>query len=159
MESPVVQAVILGVIQGLTEFLPVSSSGHLALAQKLIPGFEQPGVLLDVMLHVGTLAAVLVYFRKDLIELAMVLIRFVTGNKTDEDGRRFVRCRLVARGLKPRREGSRDDLFAAMPPLEAKKMLFALVVGERGRRRRPGKAEEKIMLIDAKKGTPQREVR
>ena len=45
--------------------------------------------------------------------------------KKDDDGRAFVRCRLVARDFKPRREGPRDDRFSAMPPLEAKKALFA----------------------------------
>ena len=74
--------------------------------------------------------------------------KWVECNKTDENGRVFVRCRLVARDAKPRREGIRDDMFAAMPPLEAKKMLFALVAGERERRKAQGKAEEKIMLID-----------
>lgn len=58
------QAVLLGALQGLTEFLPVSSSAHLILAQRLLPGFSQPGILFDVMLHVGTLAAVVVYLRK-----------------------------------------------------------------------------------------------
>ena len=48
------QGVLLGILQGVTEFLPVSSSGHLALAQMLIPGFEQPGVIFDVLLHAGT---------------------------------------------------------------------------------------------------------
>lgn len=57
------QAVLLGALQGLTEFLPVSSSAHLILAQRLLPGFSQPGILFDVMLHVGTLAAVVLYFR------------------------------------------------------------------------------------------------
>ena len=47
----------------------------------------------------------------------------------DDDGREFVRCRLVARGFKPTREGPRDDLFAVMPPLDAKKALFAYVPG------------------------------
>ena len=70
LSSPLFHAVILGVVQGLTEFLPVSSSGHLALMQAVIPGFEQPGVFLDVMLHVGTLAAVVGYFRRDLFQLA-----------------------------------------------------------------------------------------
>lgn len=64
----VFQAILLGVIQGLTEFLPVSSSGHLAIAQSLFPGFSQPGLLFDVVLHAGTLGAVLYYFRKRLLK-------------------------------------------------------------------------------------------
>lgn len=58
------QAALLGVLQGLTEFLPVSSSGHLALAQMLIPGFEQPGVVFDAMLHAGTAGAVVWFERR-----------------------------------------------------------------------------------------------
>jgi len=65
----VVESVLLGVLQGLTEFLPVSSSGHLVLAQSLIPEFRQPGVLFDTLLHAGTLLAVLVYFRRDVLAL------------------------------------------------------------------------------------------
>jgi len=59
-------AVLLGVLQGLTEFLPVSSSGHLGLAQFLVPGFSQPGVVFDAMLHVGTAAAVVWYERREI---------------------------------------------------------------------------------------------
>lgn len=62
-------SIFLGVIQGVTEFLPISSSGHLVLAQKLIPGFTQPGILFDVILHFGTTAAVLFYYRKKLLSL------------------------------------------------------------------------------------------
>jgi len=58
---------LLGLLQGLTEFLPVSSSGHLALAQMLIRGFEQPGVVFDAMLHVGTALAVVWYERKQIV--------------------------------------------------------------------------------------------
>jgi undecaprenyl-diphosphatase len=61
-------AALLGVLQGLTEFLPVSSSGHLALAQMLIPGFSQPGVVFDAMLHVGTAAAVVWFERRHIVE-------------------------------------------------------------------------------------------
>jgi len=64
------ESIILGIVQGLTEFLPVSSSGHLVLAQSLLPGFDGPTVAFDVLLHAGTLAAVLVYFRKDLARMA-----------------------------------------------------------------------------------------
>ena len=63
MSVSVAQAVLLGTVQGLTEFLPVSSTAHLALVQRFLPGFAQPGILFDVVLHVGTLAAVALYFR------------------------------------------------------------------------------------------------
>jgi undecaprenyl-diphosphatase len=57
-------AILLGLIQGLTEFIPVSSSGHLSAAELLMPRFGQVGLLFDVMVHVGTVAAILVYYRK-----------------------------------------------------------------------------------------------
>ena len=56
------EAILLGIIQGLTEFLPISSSGHLVLTQELL-GVKQPGVSFELIVHVGTLLAVLVYFR------------------------------------------------------------------------------------------------
>ncbi|MBZ5589092.1 MAG: undecaprenyl-diphosphate phosphatase [Acidobacteriia bacterium] len=52
------EAIVLGVVQGLTEFLPVSSRGHLALVQALMPGFSQPGLVFDVALHLGTVLAI-----------------------------------------------------------------------------------------------------
>ncbi len=64
-----ISSIFLGILQGLTEFLPVSSSGHLVIAQNLIPGFTQEGVLFDVILHAGTVLAVLYYFRKTLLRL------------------------------------------------------------------------------------------
>ena len=63
-------AIWLGTIQGLTEFLPVSSSGHLAIAQHFVAGFDQPGLLFDIVLHLGTLGAVLLYFRQELVFLS-----------------------------------------------------------------------------------------
>ena len=56
------EAILLGILQGITEFLPVSSSGHLVLAQEFL-GLNEPLVFFDVMLHVGTLAAVLAAYR------------------------------------------------------------------------------------------------
>jgi len=61
-------AIILGVIQGLTEFLPISSSGHLVLTEAAL-GVKQPGVSFEVILHLGTLFSVLVYFRSRIIAL------------------------------------------------------------------------------------------
>jgi undecaprenyl-diphosphatase len=59
---------VLGVIQGLTEFLPISSSGHLVLFQNIF-GFREPELMLDISLHLGTLVAVCVFFRFDLKEM------------------------------------------------------------------------------------------
>ena len=70
-----IEAILLGTLQGATEFLPVSSSGHLVLAQHLIGDFEQPGVLFDVLLHVGTMIAVAIYFWRDLAGLVSSLWR------------------------------------------------------------------------------------
>ncbi len=61
-------SIVLGFIQGLTEFLPISSSGHLVIFQNLL-GFSEPQLLLDVTLHVGTLLAVVIYFKKDLLAM------------------------------------------------------------------------------------------
>lgn len=62
------QAVILGLLQGAGEFLPVSSSAHLALAPRLF-GWKDPGLAYDVMLHLGTLLAVVIYFAKDWLKI------------------------------------------------------------------------------------------
>lgn len=59
-------AIILGLVQGLTEFLPVSSSGHLVIMQSLLPGFKGAGLAFDTLLHLATLVTVLVYFRKEI---------------------------------------------------------------------------------------------
>lgn len=63
-----IRYVLLGLVQGLTEFLPVSSSGHLVLAGQWL-GLDPPGVLLEAMLHWGTLAAILIVFRRDITSL------------------------------------------------------------------------------------------
>jgi undecaprenyl-diphosphatase len=68
-------ACLLGMIQGLTEFLPVSSSGHLAITQHFLPGFEQPGLFFDVLLHAATTLAVIIYFRKDIWNLLVCYFR------------------------------------------------------------------------------------
>lgn len=70
----VIQAIVLGLTQGLTEFIPVSSSGHLILVGHLI-GFKDSGLAFDTALNLGTLAALLAFFWKDFIELAVALVK------------------------------------------------------------------------------------
>src|SRR3989344_6241706 len=70
----IIQAIILGLIQGLTEFIPVSSSGHLVLAHHLL-GIAEHGLAYDVALHFGTLVALVAYFWKDLLGYARSLIK------------------------------------------------------------------------------------
>lgn len=65
------QSVLMGLIQGLTEFLPVSSSGHLALFKILFHVNTDTGILFDVLLHVGTLLAVVVVYFRDIVRLIM----------------------------------------------------------------------------------------
>ena len=64
-----VEAIVLAVIQGLTEFLPVSSSGHLVMAQHWFGQFNETNLLYDVMLHMATVTAILLYFWQDLLTL------------------------------------------------------------------------------------------
>jgi undecaprenyl-diphosphatase len=94
----VFEAAVLGIIQGLTEFLPVSSSAHLSLTPWIL-GWEEPGLAFDVALHIGTLAAVLWYFRKDWIALTQAAVRIVSTRRIDtEDSRRL---RLLVIGTIP----------------------------------------------------------
>lgn len=68
------QAAILGIVQGLTEFLPVSSSGHLEITGQMILG-HRPGAAFIAVIQLGTMAAVLLYFRKDLLNMAKAFAR------------------------------------------------------------------------------------
>src|SRR5712691_4277124 len=65
---PLFEAIILGIVQGLTEFLPISSTAHLILIPWLF-GWVDPGLSFDVALHVGTLAALLIYFFRDWLQV------------------------------------------------------------------------------------------
>jgi undecaprenyl-diphosphatase len=71
-----VETIILGIIQGLTEFLPVSSSGHLVVGKNLL-GLREPELLLDTVLHFGTLMAVCLYFREDLRQIIREVWRLI----------------------------------------------------------------------------------
>jgi undecaprenyl-diphosphatase len=73
----IVKSLILGIVQGLTEFLPVSSSGHLVLGKYLL-GLQEQGIEFEVFLHFGTLLAVLTVFSKDILNLIKTFFVFFT---------------------------------------------------------------------------------
>lgn len=81
--------IILAIVQGLTEFLPVSSSGHLLLVHTLIGNDRMPQsrMILDVAMHVGTLMAVFVYFRKDLLKMLQGVLHLTKRDFSNENAR------------------------------------------------------------------------
>lgn len=85
---------LLALIQGITEFLPISSSGHLVLLPNLT-GLEDQGQVIDVAVHVGTLCAVILYFRRDVALALSGIPRMLTG-RIDSDGARLAFLLLIA---------------------------------------------------------------
>src|SRR5574344_2870393 len=104
----IIQGILLGMLQGVAEFLPISSSGHLAVAQHLF-GLQDVPLLFDVFLHVATLAAVILYFRRQVWELLCAFGRWITRRPlsdaihgssgltcTDKAGRKTVTAIILA---------------------------------------------------------------
>src|SRR4030067_2226877 len=75
------QAIILGIIQGLTEFLPISSTAHLILAPWIF-GWDDPGLAFDVVLHLGTLTGIIAFFRKDFYSILQGMTSGMMERKT-----------------------------------------------------------------------------
>ncbi len=105
----IIHAILLGLIQGITEFLPISSSGHLVLFENLfgLTSTEETNLFFDVILHFGTLIAIVVTYRRDIAEMIMAFLGIVSdifhGNKpkparskSDMPARRMVLLIVVA---------------------------------------------------------------
>lgn len=86
MDFDVFRATVLALIQGLTEFLPISSSAHLILPSQLW-GWEDQGLAFDMALHLGSLVAVLFYFRRDIWNIARAMLTQVGGGLATDDSR------------------------------------------------------------------------
>lgn len=142
----VLHAIVLGAVQGLTEFIPISSSGHLILVPEAL-GWDQPGLAFDVLLHVASLAALVVYFAPD-------LKRIVAGSfRGDTASRRLVG--LLAIGTVPAavtglvlndyfEEAFTDAKAAALQLL----MTAAILVGAELVARRHRRREEHLRTMD-----------
>lgn len=157
----ILQAMFLGLIQGLTEFLPVSSSGHLSILQNLLglTTAEDNNVLFDVLLHLGTLVSVCLAYRKDIAVIWADCLAFVkgVGRPTPGEAKRYPGARvllLVVLGTLP--------LFLILPVKDAVEKLYystafvggmliltglMLYVGDRMSRGRKGPA--KMRPVDA----------
>lgn len=116
MDGDIARAILLGIVQGLTEFLPISSSAHLIIVPWLF-GWEPFGLSFDVATHLGTLSAVLVYFRRDLYAMA----RGALGG-----------WRSLVRGRMPDDEMGRLGLYiaAGTVPAAIAGVLFESVIDE-----------------------------
>lgn len=116
MDGDILRAILLGIVQGLTEFLPISSSAHLIIVPWLF-GWEPFGLSFDVATHLGTLSAVLVYFRHDI----WAMIRGVLGG-----------WRSLLRGRLPEDEMGRLGLFIAVGtiPAAVAGLLFESMIDE-----------------------------
>ena len=80
------EAIILALVQGLTEFLPISSSAHLILPSQVL-GWSDQGLAFDVAVHVGTLLAIVIYFRREVFDLSQAWLNSVTGREQSQNGR------------------------------------------------------------------------
>jgi len=122
---------LVAVIQGLTEFLPVSSSGHLILLPNLT-GLEDQGQLIDVAVHVGTLGAVVLYFWRDVVFAARGVPKLMTGD-TQDPGARLAFLLIIATipvgilGLALKATGL-DDQMRSMALIGWTMLIFGVVL-------------------------------
>ena len=99
----ILQSIIMGIVQGLSEFLPISSSAHLVLTSnlyKVLKGLEltqesSQEIFLDIMLHLGTLIAVLIYFRKDIIEILKAFLSAVKSKDFSDNNAKMALYILI----------------------------------------------------------------
>jgi len=89
------QALILGVVQGLTEWLPVSSSGHLVIAQNLLGLKSSQNLVFDLVLHMGTLLAVVIFFRLELWRIVWSVLSWRSAKGPDQDQLRKLALLLI----------------------------------------------------------------
>ncbi len=125
------QLITLALIQGITEFLPISSSAHLILPAQLI-GWDDQGLAFDVAVHVGTLAAVVTYFRRDLASYAASGARALLQRRLDEPSSELLRivmatlpiviCGVLARDFV-------ETSLRSIPVIAAATIVFGLLLG------------------------------
>ena len=81
----ILQSFLLGLIQGLTEFLPISSSGHLALGRYLLGNDTEMGITFEVVVHFGTLCSIIIYYKTEILNLFLAGLKFLRAPKVHKD--------------------------------------------------------------------------
>ena len=127
----IVQALVMGIVQGLTEFLPVSSSGHLIIVPWLF-GWDDAfinSLAFSVMLHLGTLIALLIYFREDWLRLIPAGVAAIRDRSLDDDADRKLAWLLVAATIPAAIVGALFSDFFETQVREIGLVAVTLVVG------------------------------
>jgi undecaprenyl-diphosphatase len=130
------QALVLAVVQGLTEFLPVSSSAHLVIPS-LVLGWADQGLAFDVAVHVGSLMAVLVYYREDLLRMADRWLRSLAGASACDDSRLvwYLGLATVPAGVVGLLAGGVIEAnLRTLPVIATTTLLFGVLLGIADRR-------------------------
>jgi undecaprenyl-diphosphatase len=134
--SDLFHAFILAVVQGLTEFLPISSSAHLILPARIL-GWTDQGLAFDVAVHVGTLSAVVFYYREDLLRMATAWGRSLATGSSNEDSKLvwWIGLATVPAGLVGLFAGGFiEQHLRTLPVLATTTIVFGILLGVADRR-------------------------
>lgn len=132
----VYQAILLAILQGLTEFLPISSSAHLVIPS-LILDWPDQGLAFDVAVHVGTLFAVVFYYRDDLLRMATAWFSSLSGGSASEDSRLvwYLGFATIPAGLVGLLAGDFiESHLRSLPVIASTTLLFGIFLGIADRR-------------------------
>jgi undecaprenyl-diphosphatase len=89
------EAIFLGIIQGLTEFLPISSSAHIRLAGEFLPSAQDPGATFTAIMQIGTEIAVLLYFRRELSRILKAALMWISGKRFEPESQESKNAKLA----------------------------------------------------------------
>lgn len=143
------QAALLALLQGLTEFLPISSSAHLVIPS-LILGWQDQGLAFDVAVHVGTLSAVVAYFRRDLVALAVSLLLGASERRANEGCRQVLFLGVATVPVIMTGFLLNDVIeqhLRTLPVIAATTLVFGLALGLADRVARRGAARDMTLPI------------
>ncbi len=133
------QAVLLAIVQGLTEFLPISSSAHLVIPPLLL-GWPDQGLAFDVAVHVGTLSAVVIYYRRDIQRMVSAWLRSLAGGGPSEESALvwYLALATVPVGIIGLAAGDFiESELRSLPVIATTTLVFGLLLGVADRRAVP----------------------